>query len=321
MKNRKIAFVFPGQGSQYVGMGKEICEQYPIAKKVYRQGDEKLDSLLSQLCFYGPEEELRLTVNTQPAILITSAAILKVLELEGIRPDYTAGHSLGEYTALVAAGSLTIPEAVGLVRQRGIFMQEAVPPGQGTMAAIIGLSIEDVQAVCAEIAREGAEVVEPANFNCPGQVAIAGHVGAVQRAMELAKERGAKRVVPLSVSGPFHSSLLQPASHRLAQVLEEVLISRPWVPVVANYTAGFTDDPQEIKENLVKQVCHAVLWQQSIEKLLTEGVNTFIEIGPGKVLSGLIKKIDKDVEIYNIEDRESLTKTVLSLKEAQRYVS
>jgi [acyl-carrier-protein] S-malonyltransferase len=321
MKNRKIAFVFPGQGSQYVGMGKEICEQYPIARKVYRQGDEQLDRLLSQLCFYGPEEELRLTANTQPAILITSAAILKVLELEGIRPDYTAGHSLGEYTALVAAGSLTIPEAVRLVRQRGIFMQEAVPPGQGTMAAIIGLSIAEVQAVCAEIAGDGAEVVEPANFNCPGQVAIAGYVGAVQRAMELAKERGAKRVVNLSVSGPFHSSLLQPASCRLAEVLEEVLISRPWVPVVSNYTAGFTDDPQEIKENLVNQVCHAVLWQHSIEKLLAEGVTSFIEIGPGKVLSGLIKKIDKDVEMYNIEDRESLTKTVLSLKEAQRYVS
>lgn len=319
MKNRKIAFVFPGQGSQYVGMGKEFWEHYPIAKKVYHQGDEKLGLLLSKMCFYGPEEELRLTANTQPAILITSAAILKVLELEGIRPDYTAGHSLGEYTALVAAGSLTIPDAVWLVRQRGLFMQEAVPPGQGTMAAVIGLSIEQVENVCREIS--GEEVVEPANYNCPGQVVIAGHVGAVERAMELAKAKGAKRVVPLSVSGPFHSSLLQPASLKLEETLEHVLISRPWVPVVSNCQAEFTDDPLVIKENLVKQVSSAVLWQQSIERLLAVGVTTFVEIGPGKVLSGLIKKIDKEVEVFNIEDIESLTQTVLSLKEAQRYVS
>lgn len=319
MKSRKIAFVFPGQGSQYVGMGKEIWDYYQIAKKVYHQGDEKLGLLLSNLCFYGPEEELRLTANTQPAILITSAAILKVLEMEGIRPDYTAGHSLGEYTALVAAGSLTIPDAVWLVRQRGLLMQEAVPPGQGTMAAIIGLSIEEVQTVCKEISRE--EVVEPANYNCPGQVVIAGHVGAVERAMQLAREKGAKRAIPLSVSGPFHSSLLEPASIRLAEVLEQVLISRPWVPVVSNCQAEFTDDPRQIKENLVKQVSSAVLWEQSVEKLLAVGVTTFIEIGPGKVLTGLIKKIDKEVEVFNIEDGESLTQTVLSLKEAQRYVS
>lgn len=319
MKSRKIAFVFPGQGSQYVGMGKEIWDYYQIAKKVYHQGDEKLGLLLSNLCFYGPEEELRLTANTQPAILITSAAILKVLEMEGIRPDYTAGHSLGEYTALVAAGSLTIPDAVWLVRQRGLLMQEAVPPGQGTMAAIIGLSIEEVQTVCKEISRE--EVVEPANYNCPRQVVIAGHVGAVERAMQLAREKGAKRAIPLSVSGPFHSSLLEPASIRLAEVLEQVLISRPWVPVVSNCQAEFTDDPRQIKENLVKQVSSAVLWEQSVEKLLAVGVTTFIEIGPGKVLTGLIKKIDKEVEVFNIEDGESLTQTVLSLKEAQRYVS
>ncbi len=319
MKSRKIAFVFPGQGSQYVGMGKDIWEYYQIAKKVYRQGDEKLGLLLSNLCFYGPEEELRLTANTQPAILITSAAILKVLEMEGIRPDYTAGHSLGEYTALVAAGSLTIPDAVWLVRQRGLLMQEAVPPGQGTMAAIIGLSIEEVQTICQESSHE--EVVEPANYNCPGQIVIAGHVGAVERAMQLAREKGAKRAVPLNVSGPFHSTLLHSASEKLAELLEQVLISRPWVPVVSNCQAEFTDDSREIKENLVKQVSSAVLWQQSIEKLLAIGVTTFIEIGPGKVLTGLIKKIDKEVEVFNIEDGESLSRTVLSLKEAQRYVS
>jgi [acyl-carrier-protein] S-malonyltransferase len=319
MKNRKIAFVFPGQGSQYVGMGKEFYEQYPTAKKVYHQGDEKLGLLLSKLCFYGPEEELRLTANTQPAILITSVAILKVLEQEGIRPDYTAGHSLGEYTALVAAGSLTIFDAVGLVRQRGLLMQEAVPPGQGTMAAIIGLSMDEVLEVCAKACQN--EVVQLANYNCPGQIVVAGHTGAVERAMELAKAQGAKRAVPLSVSGPFHSSLLLPVSQRLAEILEQVLISRPWVPVVANCSAEFTEDPQEIKQNLVKQVSSAVLWQQSVEKLLSAGVTTFIEIGPGRVLSGLIKKIDKNVEIFNIEDGESLAKTLLALKEAQRNVS
>jgi [acyl-carrier-protein] S-malonyltransferase len=319
MKRRKIAFVFPGQGSQYVGMGKDIYDHYPLARKVFQHGDEKLGMLLSNLCFYGFEEELRLTPNTQPAILTTSTAILKVLEQEGIRPDFVAGHSLGEYTALIAAGSLAISDAIGLVRQRGMFMQEAVPSGEGTMAAIIGLTQDKVFSLCKEASSEG--IVEPANFNCPGQIVIAGHVFAVEKAVELAKAFGAKRTVILPVSGPFHSSLLQSASLKLAEALDKVIISRAWVPVVANCTADFEMNPQQIKENLIKQVSSAVLWQQSVEKLLAAGVTTFIEIGPGKVLSGLIKRIDKNVEIFNIEDRETLCQTINFLKEVQKNVS
>lgn len=319
MKRRKIAFVFPGQGSQYVGMGKDIYDAYPTARKVFHHGDEKLGILLSNLCFYGSEEELRLTANTQPAILTTSTAMLKVLEQEGIRPDFVAGHSLGEYTALIAAGSLTITDAIGLVRLRGIFMQEAVPAGKGTMAAVIGLEQEKIFSLCEEASQEG--IVEPANFNCPGQIVIAGDVSAVNKAVELAKTYGAKRTVPLAVSGPFHSSLLKNASLKLEEALDKIIISQAWVPVVANYTADFEMSPQEIKDNLVKQVSSAVLWQQSVEKLLDAGVTTFIEIGPGKVLSGLIKKIDKNVEIFNIEDRETLYSTVNFLKEVQKNVS
>lgn len=309
---RKIAFVFPGQGSQYVGMGKEMALNYPVAQEVFAQADQRLGFSLSEICFAGPEEDLKLTVNTQPAILMTSIAVLRVLEQLGLKADYFAGHSLGEYTALVAAGALSFEDAVMLVRQRGAFMQEAVPFGEGTMAAILGLENEVVEEICHEAQKTG--VVEPANYNSPGQLVIAGTVAGVEKAMELAKEKGAKRCVQLPVSGPFHSSLLKPASLKLEEALSKITINRAQIPVVANITAEVTQDPQIIKENLINQVSGAVRWQQSVEKLIQLGVTTFVEVGPGKVLSGLIKKIDKNVEIYNIENEGTLAETVAILK-------
>lgn len=318
MIKRKIAFLFPGQGSQYVGMGKELYEQYPTARKVFQLGNEVLGTSLSSLCFNGPEEDLKLTANTQPAILLMSTAVLKVVEEYGLKPDFVAGHSLGEYTALVAAGSLTIEDAVRLVRQRGLLMQEAVPPGEGTMAAIIGLSEEKILEMCAEASAAG--VVEAANYNSPGQIVLAGETLAIHRAMEIAKAKGAKRAIILPVSGPFHSSLLKEVSTKLANHLEKVIISRAWVPVVANYTAELETNPFVIKENLIKQVSAPVLWQQSVERLITAGVTTFIEIGPQKVLSSLVKRIDKNIEMYNIEDRNSLEETISFLEEVQENV-
>jgi [acyl-carrier-protein] S-malonyltransferase len=294
-------------------MGKEFYNHFPLSREVFEQVDERLGVSLSEICFNGPEEELKLTINTQPAILTTSVAILKVVEKEGVKPDFVAGHSLGEYSALVAAGSLSYTDAAWLVRQRGTFMQEAVPPGEGTMAAIMGLDQDKVEALCREVSDVG--VVEPANYNCPGQIAIAGATPAVQKALILAKTYGAKRAVLLPVSGPFHSSLLRPASVKLKEVLEKVQISPARIPVVANITAEITTDPAEIRQNLIDQVSGSVRWEQSIRKLIDLGVSVFVEIGPGKVLSGLIKKIAKDAEIYNIEDMASLGETILKLKE------
>ncbi|PKM89285.1 MAG: [acyl-carrier-protein] S-malonyltransferase [Firmicutes bacterium HGW-Firmicutes-12] len=311
---KKIAFIFPGQGSQYVGMGKDIFEKYSAGREVFRQADEKLGINLSEMCFSGPEESLKLTINTQPAIVATSVAILSILQEEGIEPDYTAGHSLGEYTALVAAGAISFTDAIQLVRQRGSYMQEAVPPGEGTMAAIVGLDKEKVEEICLLAGGEGQ--VEIANYNSPAQIVIAGKVKAVQKAVELAKATGAKMAVMLSVSGPFHSSLLKPASIKLKEALEMFELQSTLIPVMANVNAKLTSDPKTISTNLINQVSSAVLWYQSIENLIALGTTTFVEIGPGKVLTGLIKKIDKNVEMYNIENETTLQTVLPVLKGA-----
>ncbi|NLC77443.1 MAG: ACP S-malonyltransferase [Clostridia bacterium] len=311
----KIAVVFPGQGSQYPGMGRELTEKYPLAKQVFAEADS-LKPSLSQLCFEGPEEELKKTVNTQPALLTVNMACFQVLRSRGIEPDFLAGHSLGEYCALVASGVLEFTEALKLVMLRSQLMEEAVPQGVGGMAAILGLSPEAVTELCLEAAAESW--VEPANFNCPGQVVIAGYREGISRAMELAKNKGAKRVIPLNVSGPFHSRLMEPAGKALAQALEKVTLRLPKLPVVANVTAEPEDKPERIAFNLAMQVSRPVRWEESILFLYRQGVRTFIEVGPGKVLTGLIKKTVKEVTLLNVEDEESLQATVSKLEEVNR---
>lgn len=309
----KIAFVFPGQGAQYVGMGKEIAENFPQSRSIFEKADTRLGYSLSDLCFNGPEDKLKLTVHTQPALLTTSIAFYQLIKEEGIQPDYVAGHSLGEYSALVAAEALDFTDAVWLVEQRGKFMQQAVPPGEGTMAAILGLDIEKIEELCKSCSDEG--VVEPANFNCPGQIVIAGQTPAVEKAVSIAKDFGAKRAMLLPVSGPFHSSLLKSASMKLAKALETIEIRNPIVPLIANITAKPVTTRDEIREGLVNQVSGSVKWEQSVREMIALGVTTFVEIGAGKVLSGLIKKIDRQVKTFNIEDSLSFQETVEGLKE------
>jgi [acyl-carrier-protein] S-malonyltransferase len=288
------AFIFPGQGSQYAGMGKDLAE-----------ADEALGFHLSRLCFQGPEEELKLTANTQPAILAASVAALRVVRAETpLAGAYVAGHSLGEYSALVAAGAMQFADALRTVRARGTFMQEAVPVGTGAMAAILGVEPNILEEICAEAA--AGEVVSPANFNSPGQIVIAGHATAVNRAIELAKARGYRKAMLLPVSAPFHCSLMTPAAERLAQVLGSVEVQTPAPPVVTNVEAEPNGDPSRIAELLVKQVCAPVRWEESVRKMASQGVATFIEIGPGKVLSGLVKRIEKEVATRNVEDVASL---------------
>ncbi len=304
-----LAFVFPGQGSQFAGMGKDLAHNFPVAQQVFEEADEALGFSLSRLCFEGPEDDLKLTQNTQPAILTVSIAALRVLQQESeLVPDYVAGHSLGEYSALVCAGSLQFADAVRTVRSRGEFMQQAVPVGAGGMAAIIGLDSTEVEKVCLEAAQ--GEVVSPANFNGPGQVVIAGHVSAVERACSLAKEKGAKRALPLPVSAPFHCPLMVPAGEKLARVLETISISAPQVPVVTNVEAQSNTDAVRVGDLLVQQVSEPVRWQESVQYMADQTVDRFIEIGPGKVLSGLIKRIAKKSELGNIEDCASLQKLI-----------
>ncbi|MFJ5761796.1 ACP S-malonyltransferase [Neobacillus sp. NPDC093182] len=310
----KIAFVFPGQGSQTVGMGQQLAEQYPEVMQYFKKADERLSTELSKLIFEGPQEELTKTVNTQPALLTTSLAVLERFQKAAIKPDFVAGHSLGEYTALVAAGALTFEDGVYAVRKRGEFMEGAVPNGEGSMAAILGLDREPLSKVTAEVCESGFPV-SLANLNCPGQIVISGSRKGVELASVKAKEAGAKRAIPLEVSGPFHSSLMKPAASELRQVLDELDMKDARIPVIANVSANPMMTAEEIKENLIEQLYSPVLWEDSVVKMIDSGVDTFIEIGPGKVLSGLIKKVNRSVKTYSISDEESCQSVIEALKE------
>lgn len=311
-----IAYIFPGQGAQYAGMGRELAEQFAAARAVFEEADEALGFSLSRLCFEGPAEELQLTENTQPAILATSIAALRAMESEGFpAPDFVAGHSLGEYSALVAAGGLSLSDAVRVVRARGRYMQEAVPVGVGAMAAILGADAETIEDACAEAA--GGEVCAAANINSPGQVVIAGHAGAVDRASALLKERGAKRAVRLNVSAPFHCALMRPAQERLEKDFEQLVFSDLGVPLVSNVDAAPVRKATEARGGLVRQVSSTVRWRESVEFLVREGVTLFVEVGPGKVLSGLVRQTaGKDaVRCLNVEDAGTLAATRAALAE------
>lgn len=310
----KIAFVFPGQGSQVVGMGQSLAEKHPNVKAIFENADKKLNVDLSKLIFAGPQEELTLTYNAQPALLTTSIAVLEYFREFGIQADYVAGHSLGEYTALVAAGALSFEEGVYLVRKRGEFMESAVPNGEGTMAAVLGLDRDRLAEVTNSVTEEGFPV-QLANLNCPGQIVISGTTKGVELAGAKAKEAGAKRVLPLVVSGPFHSSLMKPAAGQLKEELDQIDMKEANIPVIANVTAEPISAASEIKEKLIEQLYSPVLWEDSVAKMLELGVDTFIEIGPGKVLSGLVKKISKNAKTYSVSDEESALAVIEALKE------
>ncbi|MGM7681735.1 ACP S-malonyltransferase [Cytobacillus sp. Hm23] len=309
----KIAFVFPGQGSQIVGMGQSLAQKYDNVAAVFNKADEKLGISLTDLIFQGPADKLTLTMNAQPALLTTSIAILERFKEENIRPDFVAGHSLGEYSALVAAEALSFENAVYAVRMRGELMEEAVPAGEGSMAAVLGMEQGQLQEITTQITADGYPV-QLANLNCPGQIVISGTAEGVSIATKQCKEQGAKRVIPLVVSGPFHSSLMQPAANKFDHILDEITINHAKVPVVANIHAKPLTKNTEIKQALIEQLYSPVLWQQSVEYMLDNGVDTFIEIGPGKVLSGLIKKVNRRVNAYSINDEESMLLTIERLK-------
>jgi [acyl-carrier-protein] S-malonyltransferase len=306
-----IAFLFPGQGSQAVGMGKELADHHPVARQTFEEADEALGYKLSQLCFEGPEEKLRLTEVTQPAILTASVAAWRVLDDKGLKPAFVAGHSLGEYSAHVAAGTLCFADAVRTVRNRGKYMQDAVPVGVGAMAAILGMDPDKVSAVCAEASN--GEVCEPANINSSEQIVISGNTGAVERAAKLATDRGAKRAVMLPVSAPFHCSLMKPAQDLLAKDLQALTFRRPGVPVACNVDAALLQDADRSRDALVRQVTGSVKWSQSIHLLIAQGVERFVEVGPGKVLSSLMRQIDRSKSASNVGDEASLQKTLEQL--------
>ncbi|HEV8482971.1 MAG TPA: ACP S-malonyltransferase [Blastocatellia bacterium] len=308
----KIALVFPGQGSQQVGMGKALADKLPVVQRVFDEADRALGMRLASLCFEGPDEELRLTANTQPAILTTCVAALRALEAAGVRADFVAGHSLGEYSALVAAGCLKFEDALRVVRQRGLFMQEAVPAGEGAMAALTGCDIELVNSVCREAAILG--VCGPANINSPNQTVIAGHRPAVERAVELAKAAGARRTVMLAVSAPFHCELMKPAAERLGPLLAAIEFRDLKIPLVTNVDASMVTTGVEAREALIRQVASPVRWSDSVRLLIDNGVTRFIEVGPGKVLAGLIRQIDRESQVLSVADPDSLDATVASLQ-------
>ena len=291
-----------------MGMGKDLFERFPVARKTFEEGDEALGKKLSHLCFEGPEDQLRLTENTQPAILTVSVAAWRVLQEKGIKAGFAAGHSLGEYSAHVAAGTISFADAVRTVRNRGKYMQEAVPVGTGAMAAILGMNLDSVGAICGDAAQ--GEVCEPANINSPDQIVISGHAAAVERAVKLAQERGAKRAILLPVSAPFHCSLMKPAQERLAVDLQKLEFAAPKIPVVCNVYGKPVEDAESSREALVRQVIGSVKWSESMQLLIARGVQIFIEVGPGKVLCGLMRQIDRSKKGMNVEDDASLQKTL-----------
>jgi [acyl-carrier-protein] S-malonyltransferase len=306
--NLATALLFPGQGSQAIGMGKELAGKYAIARQTFEEADEALGYKLSQLCFEGPEDQLRLTEITQPAILTVSIATLRVLETRIPKPSFVAGHSLGEYSAHVAAGTITFADAVVTVRNRGKYMQVAVPVGVGTMAAILGMDLDKVSSVCQDAAQ--GEVCEPANINSPEQIVISGNTAAVERAAQLADERGAKRAKLLAVSAPFHCSLMKPAQDRLEADLNTLAWQKPAYPVACNVDAALITDEHRARETLVRQVTGSVKWEQCMRLLIAQGVQTFVEVGPGKVLCGLMRQIDRSKTCVNVADEASLAKTI-----------
>ncbi len=308
----KVAFIFPGQGSQAVGMGKDLFDNFAAAREVFEEADEALGFSLSEMCFSGDEADLQLTANTQPAILTASVAAFRAIESEGFAmPDIVAGHSLGEYSALVAAGVLNFADAVRTVRKRGTYMQEAVPVGVGAMAAILGADAETVDAACRDAAQ--GQVCSPANINSPTQVVIAGDADAVDRACELLKERGAKRAIKLNVSAPFHCALMMPAQERLAGDLSSIAYSDFRFPIVHNVSSEMNSDSSAVEKALTDQVSSPVRWLESVRRMTGEGVDTFIEVGPGKVLSGLVKQIDREVRIMNVDNVESFSNAKATL--------
>src|ERR1035441_7919986 len=311
MTESTIALLFPGQGSQSVGMGKDLAEKYPVAKQTFEEADETLGYKLSTVCFEGPEDQLRLTEITQPAILTVSIAALRVLETRLPKPSYVAGHSLGEYSAHVASGTFSFAEAVRTVRNRGKYMQEAVPVGVGAMAAILGMDAANVAAICQDAAQ--GEVCEPANINSPEQIVISGNTAAVERAAKLADERGAKRAKLLPVSAPFHCSLMKPAQDRLEADLNALKMQKPVYPVACNVEADLVTDDQRARDTLLRQVTGSVKWDPCMRLLIAQGVRTFIEVGPGKVLCGLMRQIDRSKTCLNVSDDATLTKTLESM--------